>query len=249
MSESGLLSARPLTGAVVGVTADRRRHDQQTLLERQGATVLAAPVFRSAPISPDGITVADLVSRGRHPHQRWFRQWSHADEEAVTAAMEATGVTELADRSVDELSGGQRQIVWIAMALAQGTDILLLDEPTTFLDLTHQIDVLDLLADLHHDHARTIVCVLHDLNLACRYADHIVAMRDGTIVAEGPPTEVVDAALVNKVFDLDAKIVEDPVSGTPLIVPIGRHLREDRANAGVGGDADFEARVDVNSDE
>lgn len=206
----------PKHGTVLLDGEDIRHQPTRQVAQRLG-------ILPQQPISPDGITVVDLVSRGRHPHQRWFRQWSHADEDAVAAAMEATGVTALADRSVDELSGGQRQIVWIAMALAQDTDILLLDEPTTFLDLTHQIDVLDLLADLHHDQARTIVCVLHDLNLACRYADHIVAMREGAIVAEGPPKEVVDAALVAKVFGLDAEVVEDPVSGTPLIVPIGRH--------------------------
>ncbi len=199
---------------------------------RQVAQTLG--ILPQQPISPDGITVLDLVSRGRHPHQRWFRQWSRADEDAVAAAMEATGVTELADRSVDELSGGQRQIVWIAMALAQGTELLLLDEPTTFLDLTHQIDVLDLLADLNRDQARTIVCVLHDLNLACRYADHIVAMCDGAIVAEGPPKQIVDAALVAKVFGLDAQVVEDPVAGTPMIVPIGRHHSGVRTVSGDG---------------
>lgn len=191
---------------------------------RQVARTLG--ILPQQPISPDGITVSDLVARGRHPHQQWFRQWSTADEEAVAEAMAATGVTDLAARNMDELSGGQRQIVWIAMALAQGTDILLLDEPTTFLDLPHQIDVLDLLAELHRDRGRTIVCVLHDLNLACRYAHHIVAMRDGAIVAQGPPGEIVDADLVHRVFDLDAEVVPDPVAGTPMVVPIGRHRGE-----------------------
>lgn len=180
-------------------------------------------VLPQQPISPDGIAVIDLVARGRHPHQRWFRQWSREDEEAVDRALVATKTMELADRSVDELSGGQRQRVWIAMALAQDTDLLLLDEPTTFLDLTHQIDVLDLLSDLHREQHRTIVCVLHDLNLACRYAHHLVAMRDGSIIAEGPPAEIVTQELVQQVFDLDARIITDPVSGTPLVVPIGRH--------------------------
>ncbi|HWJ63977.1 MAG TPA: ABC transporter ATP-binding protein [Acidimicrobiales bacterium] len=180
-------------------------------------------VLPQQPISPDGIAVTDLVARGRHPHQRWFRQWSKEDELAVEQALAATKTTAIADRSVDELSGGQRQRVWIAMALAQGTDLLLLDEPTTFLDLTHQIDVLDLLCDLNREQHRTIVCVLHDLNLACRYAHHLVAMRDGSIVAEGPPAEIVTQELVQEVFDLDARIITDPVSGTPLVVPIGRH--------------------------
>jgi iron complex transport system ATP-binding protein len=180
-------------------------------------------VLPQQPISPDGIAVTDLVARGRHPHQRWFRQWSKDDELAVEQALAATKTTALADRSVDELSGGQRQRVWIAMALAQGTDLLLLDEPTTFLDLTHQIDVLDLLCDLNREQDRTIVCVLHDLNLACRYAHHLVAMRDGEIVAEGAPAEIVTQQLVQDVFDLDARIITDPVSGTPLVIPIGRH--------------------------
>ena len=162
-----------------------RRLPTRTVAQRLG-------ILPQQPISPDGITVTDLVARGRHPHQRWFRQWSKEDEAAVVAALQATSIHDLADRSVDELSGGQRQRVWIAMALAQGTDILLLDEPTTFLDLAHQIDVLDLLTDLNVDGGRTIVCVLHDLNLACRYAHHLVAMKDGAIVAEGAPTEVVD---------------------------------------------------------
>jgi iron complex transport system ATP-binding protein len=180
-------------------------------------------VLPQQPISPDGIAVTDLVARGRHPHQRWFRQWSKEDELAVEQALVATKTDQLADRSVDELSGGQRQRVWIAMALAQGTDLLLLDEPTTFLDLTHQIDVLDLLQDLNIEQHRTIVCVLHDLNLACRYAHHLVAMRDGAIIAEGPPAEIVTQELVQEVFELDARIISDPVSGTPLVVPIGRH--------------------------
>lgn len=182
-------------------------------------------VLPQHPVSPDGIAVTDLVARGRHPHQRWFRQWSSDDEVAVEQALAATRTTDLADRSVDGLSGGQRQRVWIAMALAQGTDLLLLDEPTTFLDLTHQIDVLDLLCDLNRERGRTIVCVLHDLNLACRYAHHLVAMRDGAIVAEGPPAEIVTEALVQEVFELDARVITDPVAGTPLVVPIGRHHR------------------------
>jgi iron complex transport system ATP-binding protein len=188
---------------------------------REVATRLG--ILPQQPVSPDGIAVADLVARGRHPHQRWFRQWSAEDEAAVQAALQATKVADLAERSVDELSGGQRQRVWIAMALAQGTDLLLLDEPTTFLDLTHQVDVLDLLAELHRDEGRTIVAVLHDLNLACRYAHHLVAMRDGRIVAEGPPSQIVTEELVAEVFDLDARVIADPVSGTPLIVPVGRH--------------------------
>ncbi|MFI9777769.1 ABC transporter ATP-binding protein [Streptomyces sp. NPDC051956] len=171
------------------------------------------------PVAPEAITVADLVARGRQPHQHWWQQWSDADERAVTEAMERTDVAALADRSVDELSGGQRQRVWIAMALAQETELLLLDEPTTYLDIAHQVEVLDLVRQLNHDKGRTVVLVLHDLNQAARYADHLVAMKSGRIVAEGPPAEVVTADLVREVFGLDCVVVPDPVTGSPLIVP------------------------------
>jgi iron complex transport system ATP-binding protein len=194
----------------------------QRLPTKEVATRLG--ILPQSPIAPEGITVADLVARGRYPHQKWFRQWTAADEAAITEAMLATATVELADRPVDELSGGQRQRVWIAMALAQETEILLLDEPTTFLDLAHQVEVLDLLTDLNRGSGRTIVLVLHDLNQACRYAHHLVAMRAGDIVAEGPPSEVVTEALVRAVFDLESLVVPDPVSGTPMVVPIGRHV-------------------------
>ncbi len=177
------------------------------------------------PIAPPGILAVDLVARGRTPHQRLFQQWSENDERAVRAALEATDTTDLADRPVDQLSGGQRQRVWIAMALAQETDLLLLDEPTTFLDIAHQIDVLDLVLRLNCEGGRTVVVVLHDLNLACRYASHVVAMRDGRIVTAGAPTDVIDAATVGEVFGLDAVVIADPVSNTPLVVPIGSHHR------------------------
>lgn len=176
-------------------------------------------------IAPDGITVADLVARGRYPHQGLLRQWSPDDERIVDEAMAATRIGELGDRYVDELSGGQRQRVWIAMALAQQTPLLLLDEPTTFLDIQHQIDVLDLCAELHETQGRTLVAVLHDLNHAARYATHLIAMRGGEIVAEGPPAEVVTAALVEKVFGLRCQIIDDPETGTPLVVPAGRRAR------------------------
>lgn len=176
-------------------------------------------VLPQQPLAPEGITVADLVSRGRHPHQRWFRQWSEEDESAVAAALEATGVRELAQRSVDELSGGQRQRVWIALALAQGTETMLLDEPTTFLDLAHQVEVLDLLRELNRDRGRTIVLVLHDLNLACRYADHLIAMNSGHIAATGTPSEVITPATVAAVFGLDCEVIEDPLTATPLVLP------------------------------
>jgi len=180
-------------------------------------------VLPQSPIAPDAILVADLVGRGRYPHQGWFRRWTAADDAAVAEALAATDMADMADRPVDELSGGQRQRVWIAMALAQETDLLLLDEPTTFLDVNHQVEVLDLLTDLVVERGRTVVVVLHDLNLACRYADHIVAMKAGNIVAEGRPVEVMSQAVVKEVFGMNARIVVDPVSDTPMIVPIGRH--------------------------
>jgi len=172
-----------------------------------------------APISPEGILVADLVARGRSPHQSAFQQWSQADEAAVHKALTATGLLDVAERRVDELSGGQRQRVWIAMALAQHTSLLLLDEPTTFLDLRHQIEVLGLLRKLNRTERRTLVLVLHDLNLACRYADHMIAMRDGKIVAEGAPREVITAGVMAAVFGLDCTVIADPAAGTPLVIP------------------------------
>jgi iron complex transport system ATP-binding protein len=174
-------------------------------------------------VAPDGLTVLDLVSRGRSPHQSWWRQWSADDERAVTAALAATGMTDLADRPVDELSGGQRQRAWIAMAVAQDTPVLLLDEPTTFLDLAHQLDVLDLVTDLNRRAGRTVVMVLHDLNQACRYADHLVAMRAGRIAARGAPAAVVTEALVAEVFEVTCRLTADPVTGAPLVIPVGRH--------------------------
>lgn len=169
-------------------------------------------------IAPDGITVVDLVARGRHPYQRLLRQWSREDERAVHEAMAATHVEELSGRLVDELSGGQRQRVWIAMALAQETPLLLLDEPITFLDIAHQVEIMDLCAKLH-DEGRTLVSVLHDLNHACRYATHLIAMRDGAVVAEGPPSEIVTADLVERVFGLSCLVVPCPASGAPMVVP------------------------------
>lgn len=175
------------------------------------------------PLAPDGITVADLVGRGRFPHQSFLRQWSEADERAVTGALHATGMTEHADRLVRELSGGQRQRVWIAMVLAQDTPILLLDEPTTYLDIAHQIELMELLSDLNRQ-GRTIVAVLHDLNQACRYGSHLIAMRGGAVIAEGEPSRIVSAELIRQVFGMASVIIPDPVSGTPLIVPKGGRL-------------------------
>ncbi len=181
--------------------------------------------------APEGITVADLVARGRFPHQKLLRQWTRDDERAVDAAMASTRVEDLADRAVDELSGGQRQRVWIAMALAQETPLLLLDEPTTFLDIAHQIEVLDLLAALHEEQGRTLVAVLHDLNHACRYATHLVALKDGRVMAQGDPREVVTADLVERVFGLPCVVVPDPETGTPLVVPLARHRSAARRGA------------------
>jgi iron complex transport system ATP-binding protein len=189
---------------------------------RQVAQTLG--ILPQSPVAPEGITVADLVTRGRYPHQGWMRRWTAADDAAVAAAMEATGVFDLAERPADELSGGQRQRVWIAMALAQDAEIMLLDEPTTFLDLTHQVEILDLMTDLNRRVGRTVALVLHDLNHACRYSHHLIAMRGGAIVAQGPPDDIVTAELVREVFGLRCRVVPDPVAGTPMVVPIGRYL-------------------------
>ncbi|MFI0240524.1 ABC transporter ATP-binding protein [Streptomyces sp. NPDC016845] len=174
-----------------------------------------------SPVAPEGLTVSDLVARGRHPHQSWLRQWSSDDVSVVERALGMTGVSDLADRPVDSLSGGQRQRVWISMTLAQGTDLLLLDEPTTYLDLAHAIDVLDLIDDLHESGC-TVVMVLHDLNLAVRYSDNLVVMKDGAVLAQGHPCDVVTAELLYEAFGLRATVIDDPVGDRPLIVPIGR---------------------------
>jgi iron complex transport system ATP-binding protein len=181
-----------------------------------------------APVAPEGLTVSDLVARGRHPHQSWLRQWSSDDVAVVERALAMTGVSDLADRPVDSLSGGQRQRVWISMTLAQGTDLLLLDEPTTYLDLAHAIDVLDLVDDLHESGC-TVVMVLHDLNLATRYSDNLIVMRAGSILAQGHPRDVITAELLDEAFGLRAAVVDDPVGDRPLIVPIGRtHVQLDQ---------------------
>ncbi|MFF2633675.1 ABC transporter ATP-binding protein [Microbacterium sp. NPDC058021] len=202
-----------------------------------------------SPTAPEGIAVADLVGRGRHPHQKLLARWSERDYAVVAQALADTGIADLADRAVDELSGGQRQRVWIAMALAQETDVLLLDEPTTFLDVAHQIEVLDLLTDLNRDRGTTIVMVLHDINLAARYADHVFAVRSGRIVASGAPSEVITDTLIRDVFDLDSVVVPDPVSGAPIVLPRGRHhvrprpdTHHDALDPTLPGDPDDRAR-------
>jgi iron complex transport system ATP-binding protein len=195
-------------------------HDVHALPTRDVARRLG--LLPQSPTAPEGITVVDLVARGRTPHQRWWQQWSAADEAAVDDALAATDLVGLKDRLVDQLSGGQRQRAWLAMALAQQTEVLLLDEPTTFLDLAHQVDVLDLVADLNARHGRTVVMVLHDLNQAARWAHHLVAMKDGQVVAEGPPGEVVTAGLVRDVLGLTCHVSPCPVTGAPMVVP-ARH--------------------------
>ncbi len=181
------------------------------------------------PVAPDGLSVADLVGRGRHPHHGWLERWSSQDDDVVAQALAATGTTDLADRHVDELSGGQRQRVWIAMALAQDPDVLLLDEPTTFLDLTHQLEVLDLLRDLNRGRGTTIVMVLHDLNLAARYADHLVVMADGAVLAQGAPATVITPEVLRAAFRLEALVMPDPVTGAPMIVPRSRDVAQARS--------------------
>ncbi|MEV7108411.1 ABC transporter ATP-binding protein [Streptomyces atroolivaceus] len=205
---------KPTAGAVVLDGEDIVKLRTRDVAKKLG-------LLPQAPVAPEGLTVADLVARGRHPHQSWLRQWSSDDASVVERALAMTGVSELADRPVDSLSGGQRQRVWISMTLAQGTDLLLLDEPTTYLDLAHAIDVLDLVDDLHES-GRTVVMVLHDLNLATRYSDHLVVMREGSILAQGHPRDVITTELLLEAFGLRAMVIDDPVGDRPLIVPIGR---------------------------
>jgi iron complex transport system ATP-binding protein len=208
---------RPTEGRVVLDGADIHGYRAKDVARRLG-------LLPQTSTAPEGITVRDLVARGRFPYRRLLRQWSGADERAVAEAMDATAVTDLADKAVDELSGGQRQRAWVAMALAQETGILLLDEPTTFLDIAHQIELLELFTDLHLA-GRTLVAVLHDLNHAARYGTHLVAMREGAVVAQGAPSDIVTAELVEEVFGLACVVVPDPVSGTPSVAPLGRDRR------------------------
>lgn len=187
-------------------------------------------VLPQSPIVPEGITVSDLIGRGRFPHQSLFSGWSKKDYEAVAEAMEIMNVTEFADLDIDELSGGQRQRVWIAMALAQQTDILFLDEPTTFLDITYQVEILDLLTDLNRKHGTTIVMVLHDINLSARYADYIFAIKNGRLVSEGAPQDVITDSLIHEIFGMKCVVIDDPVSHTPLVVPSGRYHSHNNAD-------------------
>jgi iron complex transport system ATP-binding protein len=212
----GLARLHPLDGGRITLDgADITAMPRKDLARKVG-------MLPQSSIAPDGVRVAELVSRGRYPHQGWFGRHSSDDDAVVTTALESTGVAELADRPVAELSGGQRQRVWIAMVLAQQTDIVLLDEPTTFLDVRHQLDLLDLLTELNRDRGTTVVMVLHELNLAARYADHLVVMSAGRIVAEGTPSDVLTSEVVDEAFGLRAQVVPDPVAGSPLVVPMGR---------------------------
>ncbi|WP_254778303.1 ABC transporter ATP-binding protein [Aneurinibacillus thermoaerophilus] len=203
-------------------------HSISRLSTKEVARRLA--ILPQSTAAPEGLTVLQLVKQGRYPYQSWLRQWSEEDEKMVTWALDATQMSELAEQPVDSLSGGQRQRAWIAMVLAQGTHTLLLDEPTTYLDMTHQLEVLDILAELNRNEKRTVVMVLHDLNLACRYADHIVAVQNQTVYAEGAPESVMTEDLVRAVFNLDCRIIKDPIYGTPMCIPYSKHER--KRNAG-----------------
>lgn len=178
-----------------------------------------------SPVAPEGLTVRDLVAMGRYPYQSWLQQWSEDDDKQVAEALEITTMTELADRPIDSLSGGQRQRAWIAMVLAQDTDILLLDEPTTFLDLSHQVELLDLLDELQSSKGKTIVMILHDLNLSCRYGDYLVAVQEGKVYAMGTPEQVMTEEMVRDVFNLECRIIPDPLADTPMCIPIGRKVK------------------------
>ncbi|MDA4894374.1 ABC transporter ATP-binding protein [Streptomyces sp. MS2A] len=203
----------PASGRVLLGGEDVRSLGPKALARRVGFLPQAAT-------APGGVTVAELVSRGRYPHQRLLQQWSPEDADAVNRAMRSTGVAALAGRPVDELSGGQRQRAWIAMLLAQETPVMLLDEPTTYLDVAHQLEVLELCRRLNRDEGRTVVLVLHDLDQACRYADHLVVMREGRVLATGAPEAVMTAELIAVAFGLEALVQPHPVTGTPMIVPI-----------------------------
>ena len=207
---------KPISGNVTldGVPIDK-------MAPKQFARVVG--LLPQSPLVPEGISVADLIGRGRFPHQSLFGGWTKKDYEAVAEAMELMKITELANRNIDELSGGQRQRVWIAMALAQQTDILFLDEPTTYLDITYQVEILDLLTDLNRKYGTTIVMVLHDINLSARYADHIIALQKGKLVDQGEPSKVITSKLIKDIFELDCTVVSDPVSGSPMVIPKGRH--------------------------
>jgi len=206
---------KPKTGAVM-----LNGKEVATLASKEIAKKLA--ILPQSPTAPEGLTVYQLVKQGRYPHQSWLKQWTKVDEERVENALSVTKLIDLKDRSIDELSGGQRQRAWIAMTLAQNTDIILLDEPTTYLDMTHQIEILDLLFELNEQEQRTIIMVLHDLNLACRYAHNLIAIKNGRIHAQGKPEEIIKSDVVRQVFNMECEITTDPLFGTPLCIPFGK---------------------------
>ncbi|GLI26010.1 iron-dicitrate ABC transporter ATP-binding protein [Agromyces rhizosphaerae] len=213
----GLARLHPLEeGSVRLGDRDLRRMSRRDVARLVG-------VLPQTSIAPEGVRVADLVGRGRHPHQGWFGRHTSDDAAAVSRALDATGIADLADRPLEELSGGQRQRAWIAMVLAQETGVVLLDEPTTFLDVAHQLELLDLLTQLNRERGTTVVMVLHDLNLAARYADHLVVMGAGRVIAEGAPAGVLTAATVRDAFGLESRVIADPVAGSPMVVPVGRY--------------------------
>lgn len=214
---------KPRQGNVVLDGSDIWKLPTKELAKRIG-------ILPQSPVAPEGLTVHELVAQGRYPHQSWLQQWSAEDEQITADALDITGMSAFADRPVDTLSGGQRQRAWIAMTLAQDSDFILLDEPTTFLDLAYQIDVLNLLHDLNLERGKTIVMVLHDLNQACRYADVLVAVCGGEIIAQGVPSQIVTEQLVQEVFKVECRVIEDPVTGTPLIIPLS-HRRKPQSSA------------------
>ncbi|WP_442600410.1 ABC transporter ATP-binding protein [Neobacillus sp. D3-1R] len=206
---------KPVSGSIVLEGKEIAKQSTKEIAKKMA-------ILPQSPSAPEGLTVLQLVKQGRYPYQSWLKQWSEEDEQKVKNALRATGLEDLQERTVDSLSGGQRQRAWIAMTLAQDTDIILLDEPTTYLDMTHQIEILDLLFELNETEKRTIVMVLHDLNLACRYAHNIVAIKDKKIFAQGKPEYVINCHLVKEVFGMDCQVTVDPLFGTPLCIPYGK---------------------------
>lgn len=211
---------RTMSGLLDLNTGTVRVNNQDITAMKRKEVARLLGVLPQSPVAPEGLLVSDLVARGRHPHQAWFRQWSSPDEGAVLEALEQTDSKDLANRTLDELSGGQRQRVWISMVLTQNTDILFLDEPTTYLDLATSVDILELVEDLCQRLGRTVVMVLHDLNLAVRYSDYLVVMNEGQVMASGSPSEIITAELLQRAFDLRARVIEDPETGDPLIIPL-----------------------------
>jgi iron complex transport system ATP-binding protein len=209
---------KPKSGTVYLDGKDIVRLKSKTVAQKLG-------MLTQSPIAPEGLTVRDLVAMGRYPYQNWLQHWSTEDDRKVQEALSITTMTELGDRALDSLSGGQRQRAWIAMVLAQDTDILLLDEPTTYLDLAHQVELLDLLQELHETKGKTIVMVLHDLNLACRYGDYLVAVQQGKVYGMGTPKAVMTEEMVREVFNLECRIVPDPLANTPMCIPMGRKVK------------------------